>query len=130
MAMKDVDVRRRLVGMTLQRFDFMVLGMPAARSDHLVLLQMRDVVGLQVIGREVGYSPLGTYLNRRLRQNLALERGPARLKPLFGSNLGLRLLGDADFDSAERVRYHASVKMFAPTSHVIVSPVATVNVEP
>ena len=128
--MEDVDVRRRLVGVTLQRFDFMVFRMPAARSDHLVLLQMRDVVGLQVIGRKVGYSPLGTDLHRRFRQNLALERGPTRLKPLFGSKLGLRLSGRPDLDGAERVRDHVSVQIFAPTSHVMVSPVATVNVEP
>lgn len=128
--MEDVDVRRRLVGVTLQRFDFMVLRMPAARSDHLVLLQMRDVVGLQVIGREVGYSPLGTYLHRRFRQNLALERGPARLKPFFRGNLGLRLSGRTDLDCSERVRDHAYVQIFAPTSHVMVSPIATVNVEP
>lgn len=116
--------------MALKRLDLVVLRMPAARSYLLVLLKMRDVAGLQMIRREVPDFPSRAGLNRRLRHYLALERGPTRLEPRLRLKLSLGLRRRPDFDRAERVRYHASVQMFAPTSHVMVSPVATVNVEP
>lgn len=43
-AVEDIDVRRRLFGMTLECFNLVVFRMAAARSDLLIMLQMLDVV--------------------------------------------------------------------------------------
>ena len=42
-AVKDVDVRRRLISLRLESLNLVVLRMPAARRDLLVLLQSFDI---------------------------------------------------------------------------------------
>lgn len=125
-AVEDVNVRHHLVGVALEALDLVILGMPAAGSDLLVLLQMVDVLLLQVPIGERRHLDARAGLNRGKRPRLALrEIGeyPARFR-LREFNPGNR----------ERVRLHqvvlVNVNHVAPKSSVNVSPLPTANVEP
>lgn len=71
-AVEDVDVGRLLVGMRLARLNLVVLGMPTARLDHLVLLQMINVVLFQMPLGQIGHLDARTSLDLRFRQDRAL----------------------------------------------------------
>lgn len=138
-AMKDVDVRRRLVRMGLPRLNLMVLRVPTAGRDKLVLLQRIDVVLLQEAFGQIGHLDTRTRWNLRLGQLCALGKIAVPPDPALRSNaLGFGFLV-CERDGSERVGLHAAMRVVsiyarvqkvAPKSSVMVSPEATVKVEP
>lgn len=120
-AVKDVDVWNLFVGMAFQGLDFVVLRMPAARPDKLVMFQMLDMALLEEAFREGGHLGARTCRDLRLGQRLAL--GHAAVAEALRLRVRKR-------DGRKSLRCHAIVQIEAPKSNVNVSPVATVNVAP
>ncbi len=92
--------------MALKSLDLVVLGVPAARSNLLIVLQMLDVALLQKAFREIGHLDPRTRLNLGLGQDYSPLIRPVTCRP---AALGLALrggLGVAQVDRTERVGLH------------------------
>lgn len=106
-AMKDIDIRCRFLGMALQSLDLMVLRMPTARSNMLIVLQMLDVGLLEEAFREVG--DLDAWAGLDLRRGQDCSFRPVRAKSRCPATLGFALrwgLRVAECDRAQGVRLH------------------------